>query len=82
MGTIQPKSTNHCSCDFTRLTMNRACETCTSKHIEALLERVRDEIGNAAFATQTGMNELAVDALETAVAHIATVLPILQKNRP
>ncbi len=82
MGKIQPKSTNQCSCDFTRLTMDRACEICTSKHIEALLEDVRAEVGNAAFAAQTGMNELAVDALEAAVARIATVLPILQKNRP
>lgn len=77
MHEIHPMSTNQCTCDFTRLTMGRVCETCTSNRVEALLEEIRAEVGNAGFAAQVGMNALAVDALQVATDRIATVLTIL-----
>lgn len=67
---IHPMSKSKCTCDFTRMVLNRTCEVCTVKRVEQLLEQVRAEIGNAGFAAAVGETALANEALLEAIAQI------------
>lgn len=78
MREIHPMSTNECTCDFTRLTLGRDCEVCTTNRVEALLEDVRSEISNAGFAAAIGETALADAALVEAMRQIEAVREALR----
>lgn len=78
MREIHPMSTNECTCDFTRLTLGRDCEVCTTNRVETLLEDVRAEIGNAGFAAAVGETALADESLLEAVRQIQAVREALR----